>query len=302
MAVVVVSTGAAARQIVSRVVYVIADSSKSSVPVFPGTCARTRPVVRVSVNPIRVLPVASLGSRPSAVPPVYRPPLLVAGSTYPHTCVLQQQQQPSLLLQQRWGPSLRPGTDPATVYALISTYGPVVASQVLRQQQQQHQHMLAVARAASGPEMPVNPHVRPQILLPVLPPTLPAATTSVRPQVVPGTSSSAPIVPTKEEAKPALAAAAVGDTSAGKFSNTPSSGQSGPVSPLLPMQRAVPVKKVVFDARAEYQRPLLFFWNIGNMHWNFFRIRLGLRKEIELFEPMGWVHTDSCAVFDDFHV
>jgi hypothetical protein len=32
---------------------------------------------------------------------------------------------------------------------------------------------------------------------------------------------------------------------------------------------------------------LLMFWNIGNMHWNLIRVKLGLRKEIEVYEPMG---------------
>jgi hypothetical protein len=34
-------------------------------------------------------------------------------------------------------------------------------------------------------------------------------------------------------------------------------------------------------------RPLVFFWNIGNMHWNLVRVQLGARKEIEIYEPMG---------------
>ena len=34
-------------------------------------------------------------------------------------------------------------------------------------------------------------------------------------------------------------------------------------------------------------KPLIFFWNIGNMHWNLVRVRTGLHKEIEVFEPMG---------------
>ena len=56
-----------------------------------------------------------------------------------------------------------------------------------------------------------------------------------------------------------------------------------PVAPHPPR----PVKRVLFDARGETHRPLVFFWNIGNMHWNMLRVRLGLHKEIELFEPMG---------------
>jgi hypothetical protein len=53
--------------------------------------------------------------------------------------------------------------------------------------------------------------------------------------------------------------------------------------------RAGSVRRVVFDGRVDSARPLLFFWNITNTHWNMLRVRLGLRKEIELFEPMGCV-------------
>lgn len=34
-------------------------------------------------------------------------------------------------------------------------------------------------------------------------------------------------------------------------------------------------------------KPLVFFWNIGNMHWNLVRVQTGLRKQIEIYEPMG---------------
>lgn len=57
-----------------------------------------------------------------------------------------------------------------------------------------------------------------------------------------------------------------------------------PASPSRGVPRPI---RVVLDGRGETQRPLVFFWNIGNMHWNILRIRLGLYKEIELFEPMG---------------
>jgi hypothetical protein len=59
----------------------------------------------------------------------------------------------------------------------------------------------------------------------------------------------------------------------------------------------VPVRRVVLDGRGETQRPLVFFWNIGNMHWNILRIRLGLHKEIELFEPMGCVPVVPLPLF-----
>ncbi len=69
------------------------------------------------------------------------------------------------------------------------------------------------------------------------------------------------------------------------------------VPPSLPPTHCFPpvcsagprAQRVVLDGRGETQRPLVFFWNIGNMHWNILRIRLGLYKEIELFEPMGSV-------------
>jgi hypothetical protein len=32
---------------------------------------------------------------------------------------------------------------------------------------------------------------------------------------------------------------------------------------------------------------LIFFWNIGNMHWNLFRVTLFPQPELQLFEPMG---------------
>jgi hypothetical protein len=38
---------------------------------------------------------------------------------------------------------------------------------------------------------------------------------------------------------------------------------------------------------ASPNRPLLFFYNAGGMHWCFVRVTLGLRKRIELYEPMG---------------
>lgn len=38
-------------------------------------------------------------------------------------------------------------------------------------------------------------------------------------------------------------------------------------------------------------RPLLFFWNQGNMHWNLVRVQTGARKCIEIFEPMGKLAT-----------
>ena len=31
----------------------------------------------------------------------------------------------------------------------------------------------------------------------------------------------------------------------------------------------------------------MFFWNIGNMHWNLIRVHTGTTKAIEVFEPMG---------------
>jgi hypothetical protein len=34
-------------------------------------------------------------------------------------------------------------------------------------------------------------------------------------------------------------------------------------------------------------KPLVFFWNIGNMHWNLVRVNTGARKDIEVYEPMG---------------
>jgi hypothetical protein len=257
------------------------DPHRPTIPMFPGTCARTRPVVRVSLNPIRVLPVAAFGSRPVVAAPLHRPPVPIPNSMHPFAYTLQQQQS---VLQQRWGPSLLPGTDPATVYALISTYGPAVASQMLRQQQQQQQQqMLAAARTAAGSESSVSA-VRLPVVAPVLPPSLLAANTPLPHQSTSVARSGSAPSSVHEELKPTAGSAVPTTTAA-----TPTSGQSGPVPPMLPMQRAMPIKKVVFDARAEYQRPLLFFWNIGNMHWNFFRIRLGLRKEIELFEPMGYV-------------
>lgn len=38
---------------------------------------------------------------------------------------------------------------------------------------------------------------------------------------------------------------------------------------------------------ASPNRPLVFFWNIGNMHWNLVRVFTGSSKHIEVFEPMG---------------
>jgi len=38
---------------------------------------------------------------------------------------------------------------------------------------------------------------------------------------------------------------------------------------------------------ASDNKPLLFFWNQGSNHWNLVRVQTGLRKVIEVFEPMG---------------
>ena len=38
-------------------------------------------------------------------------------------------------------------------------------------------------------------------------------------------------------------------------------------------------------------KPLLFFWNQGNMHWNLVRVLTGRRAAIEIFEPMGKLTT-----------
>ena len=38
---------------------------------------------------------------------------------------------------------------------------------------------------------------------------------------------------------------------------------------------------------ASKNKPLLFFYNAGGMHWVFVRVLMGLRKRIELYEPMG---------------
>jgi len=70
----------------------------------------------------------------------------------------------------------------------------------------------------------------------------------------------------------------------------PAGSAGGGLSAAVPSHYTPPVY-------ASRNRPLIFFWNIGNMHWNLIRVHLGTRKEIEVFEPMGKLTSRSHVAY-----
>jgi hypothetical protein len=91
----------------------------------------------------------------------------------------------------------------------------------------------------------------------------------------------------------AAAAAAARARAAGAAGLAASAGpvRPSPWAALLTLERPRPpvlaASAPIAPRYASPNRPLLFFYNAGGMHWCFVRVTLGLRKRIELYEPMG---------------
>jgi hypothetical protein len=65
--------------------------------------------------------------------------------------------------------------------------------------------------------------------------------------------------------------------------------QRVPWAGLLTSERpsSFPLSRPIAPSYTSKNKPLLFFYNAGGMHWVFVRVLMGLRKRIELYEPMG---------------
>lgn len=65
--------------------------------------------------------------------------------------------------------------------------------------------------------------------------------------------------------------------------------QRVPWDGLLTSERpsSFPLSCPIAPSYTSKNKPLLFFYNAGGMHWVFVRVLMGLRKRIELYEPMG---------------